>query len=123
MHKFDTSTFMLDPTGHGDQGSLQRLPHGTFEFQRGGISKEQGLRLRIQVPDGVKNADGRQLTVNDIYDMKTQRHIKYGAQFADYITMGVRAVAIPGGQPAPAEYCVGREKTAVGSFGDMVPVL
>ncbi|KAJ9662005.1 hypothetical protein H2201_006294 [Coniosporium apollinis] len=123
IHKFDTGNFRLDPTGDGDQGSLQRLPHGTFVFQRGDISKEQGLRLRIQIPDGVKNAEGRQLTVSDIYDTKTQRHIKYGAQFADYITMGVRAVAIPGGQPAPAEYCVGSEKTAVESFADMVPML
>ena len=104
MHDFDTSNFKLDPTGDG--GSLQDVPDGTFKFQRGDISKRQGLRLKIQIPTGVTNEEGRQMTVSDIFDTKEEKHIVYGAQFADYITMGVHGVAITGGSPAPAQFCV-----------------
>lgn len=104
MHDFDTGNFKLDPTG--DSESLQDVPDGTFKFQRGDISKQQGLRLKIQIPAGVTNEEGRQMTVSDIFDTKEEKYIVYGAQFADYITMGVHGVAITGGSPAPAQFCV-----------------
>lgn len=122
MHEFDTSNFKLDPTGDGE--SLQDIPEGTFTFQRGDITKQQGLRLKIQVPPGIKNDEGRQLTVSDIFDTKEEKHIAYGAQFADYITMGVHGVAITGGRPAPAEPCLRGAGVAISaSFVDMVPEL
>ena len=112
---------MLDPNGDGE--SLQKVPPGTFTFQRGDISKQQGLRLRIRIPDGVTNTDGRQLTVSDIYDTKQDKHIEYGSQFADYITMGVHGVAITGGKPAPTEFCVGEQNASGEAFSQLVPFL
>ena len=102
--KFDTDNFRLDPIGDGDEASLVDIPAGTFVWQRGDITNERGLRLRVQIPDGVRSLDGqRQLTVSDIYDTRLKRHIRYGAQFADYIIMGVSVVINPG-EPAPAEF-------------------
>ena len=124
MHAFDTSNFKLDPTGDGE--SLKDIPEGTFTFQRGDINKQQGLRLRIQIPSGVTNDEGRQLTVSDIYDTKEEKHIAYGAQFADYITMSVHGVAITGGSPAPAEFCLRQSSVAASasaSFEEMLPLL
>jgi hypothetical protein len=103
INKFDTSNFKLDV--NGDQSELIDIPDGTFNFQRGDITKKQGLRLRIQIPDGVKNKDGVQLTVGDIYDTANNVNIQYGAQFTDYITMGVAGVAITGGTKADAQFC------------------
>lgn len=122
MHAFDTSNFKLDPSGDGE--SLKDIPEGTFTFQRGDINKQQALRLKIQIPSGVTDDEGRQLTVSDIFDTKEEKHIAYGAQFADYITMGVHGVAITGGSPAPAEVCV-RESAAAASssFEEMLPLL
>ena len=105
MFEFNTDSFRLDPSGDGDEGSLVDIPAETFVWQRGDISKEQGLRLRVQIPDGVRSADGqRQLTVSDMYDIKTKRHVRYGAQFADYITVGVHCVTVAG-KTALAEFC------------------
>jgi hypothetical protein len=120
MISFDRGNFKLDRTGDFD--ALEPIPDGTFTFERGDIDKEQGLRLKIQIPDGVTAPNGRQLTVSDIYDTKNQRHIDFGAQFADYITMGVHGVVIPGVQPAPREFCLGRD-IAQNSFAAMVPQL
>lgn len=120
MTKLDTGNLKLDRSG--DAGSLEPLPTGTFTFQRGDISKQQGLRLRVQIPDGVKAPNGRQLTVSDIYDTKKQRHTDYGAQIADYITMGVHGVVIPGVTVAPRQFCPGTS-IADQSFADMVPQL
>ena len=120
MTNLDDGNLKLDRSG--DTGSPEQVPPGTFTFQRGDISKQQGLRLRVQIPDGVKTPDGRQLTVSDLYDTKKQRHIDYGAQIADYITMGVHGVVIPGVQVAPREFCKSFV-TADSSFADMVPQL
>jgi hypothetical protein len=51
--------------------------------------------MRIQIPEGITNGEGRQLTVSDIYDAKNETHIRYGSQFVDYIQMGVMVVAGP----------------------------
>jgi len=54
----------------------------------------------------LKTNDGsRLLTVSDIYDKSKGVYVKYAAQFADYVTMGVAGVAIPGDQPSPAASC------------------
>ncbi|KIW87786.1 uncharacterized protein Z519_11760 [Cladophialophora bantiana CBS 173.52] len=116
----DTGTLKLDR--YGDTSRLEDIPEGTFTFQRGDITKQQGLRLRVQIPDGEKAPDGRQLTVSDIYDTKTQRHIGFGAQIADYIKVGVHGVVIGGVQVAPREFCPSFD-TANTSFTDMVPQL
>jgi hypothetical protein len=120
MTKFDTGNLKLNRTGNTD--ALEPIPQGTFTFERGDITKQQGLRLKVQIPDGVTTADGRQLTVSDIYDTRNQRPIDFGAQLADYITMGVHGVVIPGVQPAPKEFCLETD-TADTSFAAMVPQL
>jgi hypothetical protein len=63
------------------------------------------LRIQIKIPDGVKGADGTQLTLSDIFDTSTNENIQYGAQFADYITIGVSAVAIGNVKVASAQPC------------------
>lgn len=122
IHSFDTTNFKLNPNGDGE--SLEDIPEGTFDFQRGDIAKQQGLRLRIQIPAGIKNKEGRQLTVSDIYDTKLEKHIMFGAQFADYITMGVHGVAISGAHAAPPEFCLGGSNLAASApFEEMIPLL
>jgi len=85
------------------------VPAGTFRWQRGNIAKNMGLRLQVQIPDGVvgtgENNKGRQLTVSDIVDTSNNQNIMYGAQFADYIRMTVKGVAISGGTPADPLPC------------------
>jgi hypothetical protein len=54
---------------------------------------------------GTGDNAGRQLTVSDIFDNKTNMYIEYGGQIADYISMGVSAVTIKGENPAPPEFC------------------
>lgn len=103
INKFSRGSFKLDPAG--DQSILLPIPEGTFVFERGDIAKGQALRLKIQIPDGYINAEGRQLTVSDIYDTKNLTSIRYGSQFADYILVGVTGVAITGGTPAEAKFC------------------
>lgn len=53
-----------------------------------------GLRLHVQIPQGMLSDEGVQLTVSDIFDTQTQSFINYGAQLADCITMGVSVVVI-----------------------------
>jgi hypothetical protein len=93
------------------------VPAGTFLWQRGNISKNMGLRLQIQIPDGVvgkgSGNKGRQLTVSDIVDTSNNQNMLYGAQFADYITMTVKGVGIPGGRPADPLACPGQEASQV----------
>lgn len=109
MQKFVTSTFRLDVEGTGE--NMIPVPEKTFRWQRGDISKQMGLRLQVQIPDGVvgtgPNNKGRQLTVSDIVDNSNGQNITYGAQFADYITLTVKGVAISGGSPAAALPCPG----------------
>jgi hypothetical protein len=108
MNKFDTGAFKLDTSGgrDGDSDNFIPVPPSWFEFQRGDIKKKQGLRLRIQNNTALKTNDGsRLLTVSDIYDKSKDVYVNYGAQFADYITMGVAGVAIAGDQPSSAMSC------------------
>ena len=84
---------------------MSPIPPETFQWQRGDISQNRGLRLKVRIPDGVLNNKGQQLTVSDIYDTKTKQYIQYGAQLADYITMGVSAVTVEG-ENAEAKDCV-----------------
>ncbi|KAH7139610.1 hypothetical protein B0J13DRAFT_586228 [Dactylonectria estremocensis] len=97
IKSFDVGSFNLDYSGAGD---LQPVPPGTFNFTRGDIEKRMALRLTVKVPDGTLGTGelaGKQLTVGDIWDTQTNRFIAYGAQFADYINMGVNAIGITGG--------------------------
>ncbi|KAK3312167.1 hypothetical protein B0H66DRAFT_525165 [Apodospora peruviana] len=109
IHSFNTATFQLDIEGTGQ--NMVDVPDGTIRWQRGNITKNAGLRLQIEIPDGIvgtgENNKGRQLTVSDIVDTKNGQNIMYGAQFADYITMTVKGVAISGGSPAEPMSCPG----------------
>ncbi len=106
IREFFTANFKLDVDETGE--NLQPILAGTFTWVRGDIKKYVGLRLRIQVPEGVVGTEGnagRQLTVSDMVDTSNSENILYAAQFADYITMSVNSVVIPGGEPAPARAC------------------
>ncbi|KAJ0426752.1 hypothetical protein BJY00DRAFT_306747 [Aspergillus carlsbadensis] len=75
IHSFQGSVFKLDYHGsEGDEQDLRDLPAGTITWPRDDISQQQGLSLRIQVPDGVLGNRQQQLA------------------FADYILMGVTGV-------------------------------
>lgn len=112
MVDFDSDSFMLDQDGTGSDPIP--APAGTFTWARGDITKKMGLRLHIQIPDGVKGTGGkagRQLTVTDLVDKSNNNlNIKYGAQFADHIHMGVNGVAIAGVHAAEAQLCPCEEK-------------
>ena len=105
MNSFNTASLKLDV--FGTTSHMELIPEGTFQWQRGDISKGQGLRLKVKIPTGVlgkgKNNKDRQLTVSDIYDTKTKYYIKYGSQLADYIHMGVSAVTIDSPVAEPQE--------------------
>ncbi|RSL69401.1 hypothetical protein CEP53_002231 [Fusarium sp. AF-6] len=101
--EFDTSNFKLE-YGSGD---LRPIPDGTFNWVRGNIDHNMGLRLHIEVPKGIMgtgNKERRQLIVHDIVD-GDGHNIRYGGQFADVIRMCVNGVKIPGGDPAPSQPC------------------
>ena len=107
IHSFNTATFQLDIEGTGN--NMVDIPDGTFRWQRGDIAQNAGLRLQVQIPNGIvgtgQNNKGRQLTVSDIVDTKNGQNIMFGAQFADYITMTVKGVAISGGTPGEPLPC------------------
>ncbi|KAK4184364.1 hypothetical protein QBC35DRAFT_391843 [Podospora australis] len=107
MYSFDTGNFKLDIEGTGE--NMVDVPHGTFNFQRGNIDKNMGVRLQVHIPDGIVGTGpdnkGKQLTVSDIVDTSNNQNILFGAQFADYIQMTVRGVAIGGGAAAPPQPC------------------
>lgn len=63
------------------------------------------LRIRVKIPDGMKKEDGTPYTLSDIFDTKTNTFIQYGAQFADYIQVGVSAQAIGNFTVAAAQSC------------------
>jgi hypothetical protein len=109
IHSFATSTLQLDQKGTGGN-DLVAIPDGTFTFTRGDISKNQGLRLKVKIPDGITGTgsknNGKQLTVSDIYDTGSQKHIMYAAQLADYIKMTVAGVTISSSTVADAQPCM-----------------
>jgi hypothetical protein len=111
IHSFDTSTFKYDlksTTGTPRAEDLEDIDEKEaariFQCVRGDLSKKQGLRLKIEVPKGKVGKDGKtQLNVSNLYDMKTKKHVKFGAQFADYIKIGVTAVYKDGKAADPQE--------------------
>jgi hypothetical protein len=110
IHDFDTSNFVYDTaktSGSANQADLKPIanPEEVFVFTRGDITKQQGLRLQIRIPEGTEGKVGQQLNVSNIWDKKTKQHIRYGSQIADYVTMGVDAVVISGQQPAAPIPC------------------
>ncbi|KEF57335.1 uncharacterized protein A1O9_05252 [Exophiala aquamarina CBS 119918] len=96
MQSFDTSNLSLDTSGNRDGTAQDPIPSSWIELQRGsalGKKVPLGLRLRIRNNTGAKTADGsRLLDVSDIWDDSTQNNIRYAAQFADHIKMGVAGV-------------------------------
>ncbi|KAK3941638.1 hypothetical protein QBC46DRAFT_353084 [Diplogelasinospora grovesii] len=116
MMEFSASKFALDVDGTGE--NLKPIPDGTFRFVRGDIKKKTGLRLHVQIPDGIMSEGdnaGRQLTVSDIFDTEKTVNIQFGAQFADYIHMGVNGIVIGGepGQPAEPKKCPGKKTPGI----------
>ncbi|KAF8453890.1 hypothetical protein BDZ91DRAFT_853127 [Kalaharituber pfeilii] len=83
-------------------------------FPRGALPKRStdypgAMRIHISVPrtEKYKSKDpgvDRYLTVSDIWDTSKRTYIEYGAQFADYIMMGVTGVA-NSGDAAKAQNC------------------
>ncbi|KAE8355651.1 hypothetical protein BDV28DRAFT_155258 [Aspergillus coremiiformis] len=111
IRRFDTSPFVFDINSTSDNTppkseDLKPIdkPEEVFHWQRGDISKKKGLRIKIEVPQGRKGKHGQQLLVSNIYDKEKQVHIRYGAQFADYFTIGVSAAG-KAGKPATAQDC------------------
>ncbi|KZZ88757.1 hypothetical protein AAL_07958 [Moelleriella libera RCEF 2490] len=100
VSEFDTSSFRIDPngtTGQPDEHDLLDIdnPSDIFQWTRGDIDTGHGLRLHIEMPEDMN------LNVSNLYDINTQQHIRYGAQFADYITMTVGAVTASAEAAAP----------------------
>ncbi len=120
IHRFDTSSFDLDA---GPTVPHIPIPKGTFDFQRGNIDVHQGLRLKIQIPDGVVDAAGKQLTVSDIWDSNQRTHINFGSQFADYIFMNVRGIIANGTAAAPISCMPSAGVKSGASFEAMLPYL
>jgi hypothetical protein len=116
IYSFNTASFMLDKAGDGTD--LVPLPDGTITWQRGDITKNQGLRVSIQVPPGTLGNNGQPLSVSDIWDTNTGMHINYGAQFADYIKMTVGGVTIKG-TAAPAQSCPGATQANLATNGQI----
>ncbi|KAI1320783.1 hypothetical protein F5Y16DRAFT_389559 [Xylariaceae sp. FL0255] len=107
MMSVDFSTLMLDINGTG-QGMVP-VPAGAYQWVRGNINKQMGLRLHIQIPDGWVGKgpenNGHQLTVSDIVDTGNNENIQYASQFADYITMGTKGVGISPVPKAELQFC------------------
>lgn len=111
---------MVKTTGTANREDLEDIKDidQIFQFQRGDINKNQGLRFRVKVPDGLIGHHKQQLTVSNIYDTDTGQHIRYGGQIADYVQMSVSASAIPKGKKADPIPCVGEMAKASESEQD-----
>ena len=113
MYDADFSSLLLDPTGkrRGNIREMVPVPEGVFDWcDRGDITKNMGLHLRVCVK-GMKTTDGsRDLNVSDLFDQNNGgRYVHYGSQFADYIIMSVSGIVGPKpdspdwpGEPQPA---------------------
>ncbi|GAB7356935.1 hypothetical protein MBLNU459_g7781t1 [Dothideomycetes sp. NU459] len=103
IQSFSTSNLYLDTSGNQDGTNLQNIPSQWMELQRGSALDGKvplALRLRIRNNTGATTDDGsRLLNVSDIWDDQTKNNIVYGAQFTDYIQMGVAAVLGAQGPP------------------------
>lgn len=104
INNVNFSGLQLDQSGNKDQSNLVQVPESWYNWQRGDITKQMGLRLQIKAPVGAKADNGNLLTVSDIYDTNTSFYIQYGAQFADYIKMSVSAV-VADGTAADPQFC------------------
>lgn len=108
IHSFDTSSFVYDIKSTSGKPKKEHLKEiedkdKVFVVQRGDINKKFGLRIKVEVPAGVKGIDGQQLNVSSIFDKNTMQHVRFGAQFA-YINIGV-TVVIKDGKAADADAC------------------
>ncbi|KAI9655094.1 MAG: hypothetical protein M1821_005577 [Bathelium mastoideum] len=108
IEKIDLSNFMYDTVstdGEADQGDLIPIPNPqeVFKITRGDLSKQQGLRFQVRVPDGTLGKNHQLLNVSNIYDTQKGCHIRYGAQIADYVTMSVSVVTINAPVAAPTD--------------------
>ncbi|KAJ6078670.1 hypothetical protein N7467_008423 [Penicillium canescens] len=105
IRDFDTRSFKFDMNGTNDGAPTDlkdiENPDKVFQWQRGNIKARAGLRIKIEVPKGLKDNNKQPLLVSHIYDTNKKLHIKYGAQFADYFTMGVSAMGIDGTTAQP----------------------
>ncbi|GIJ84913.1 hypothetical protein Asppvi_003764 [Aspergillus pseudoviridinutans] len=107
IHDFQESVFKLDYNGRdGDEQDLRDLPEGTITWSRGHKEKKQGLHIHIEVPRGIVGNNNQELTVGDIWDTDRERYIQYGAQFADYIKMGVTGVVAKETVTVDPEPCI-----------------
>ena len=118
MNNVDFSGLQLDQSGQKDQSNLIQVPDSWYNWQRGDISKQMGLRLQIKAPAGAKADNGDLLTVSDIYDTNTSFYIQYGAQFADHIEMSVSAV-VADGTAAEPQSCPGEDGGQEDAANDM----
>jgi hypothetical protein len=109
MYDADFSSFLLDRTGkrRGNIREMSPVPDGVFDWSdRGDITKNMGLHLRVSIPKGMKTDDGsRDLNVSDLFDQNNGgRYVHYGSQFADYIFMSVSGIVGPKPSKAPKEW-------------------
>lgn len=109
MYDADFSSFLLDRTGkrRGNVREMGPVPDGVFDWtDRGDITKNMGLHLRVSIPKGMKTDDGsRDLNVSDLFDQNNGgRYVHYGSQFADYIFMSVSGIVGPKPSKAPKEW-------------------
>lgn len=88
-------------SGNQDQSHLIKVPDNWYNWQRGDINKNMGLRLQIKPPAGAKADNGNLLTLGDIYDNGRSTYVHYAAQFTDYIRMAVSGVVLDGTAAAP----------------------
>lgn len=88
-------------SGNQDQSRLINVPDNWYNWQRGDIKKNMGLRLQIKPPVGAKADNGNLLTLGDIYDNGKSTYVQYAAQFTDYIRMSVSGVVLDGTAAAP----------------------
>ncbi|KAK1449339.1 hypothetical protein CMEL01_08654 [Colletotrichum melonis] len=104
MYDADFSSFLLDRTGkrRGNVREMVPVPEGVFDWcDRGDITKNMGLHLRVSIPKGLKTDDNtRDLNLSYLFDQNNGgRYVHYGSQFADYIFMSVSGVVGPKPEP------------------------
>ncbi|KAK1957326.1 hypothetical protein LY78DRAFT_592569, partial [Colletotrichum sublineola] len=74
------------------------IPNGVFDWcDRGDITKNIGLHLRVSIPKGIKTDNSsRDLNVSDLFNQNNSgRYVHYRSQFADYIFISVSGIVRP----------------------------